>query len=115
MSALKYFEDLFEGKTLDDLSSRFRCVKCRTKKDSWKELHPHHITYKPAVVKRLCYTCHACITFANWQYTNKLRLKRSLTNEERINIWQQFLKAQLSDRYIKTAVIWFDSKYGNFY
>jgi hypothetical protein len=86
--------------------TRYRCVKCKTKMRSWKELHPHHVTYAPSLVKYLCCNCHARIT-----HLNLLRARISyekLTSEIRLEVWRQFLEEEITEEEYAASIQWFN-------
>ena len=98
---------IFGGKTLDELRNKCLCTKCKVIKSSWKELEPHHITYKPDVVKYLCHSCHARITFLNHKRANEVH--RRLDIKERKQVWNNFLIEEVDQDTITACVQWFNN------
>lgn len=62
----------------------WKCVKCRSR----VSVCNHHITYKPEITVLICQSCHCQVTLAN--ATASVVLKRKLTSEDRIKIWEWF-------------------------
>jgi len=106
MNGIEILEDMFGGKVLDDLLTTHKCVKCKVKKNSWKELDPHHVTYTPHLVKYLCKTCHARITYMNGVAAKKVHGK--LTNEQRLIVWNKFLTEPITEEY-ELSLLWFNN------
>jgi hypothetical protein len=96
--------NIFAGKTLDELAYHRRCCGCETLL-STKELEPHHITYSPSYVKYLCHECHAIITYLNRK--EALRKHHKLSNEERLAVWEVFMTEPVEE--CVDFVEWFDN------
>jgi hypothetical protein len=107
MSTQELLSKIFGGKTLEELDSRYKCVKCKTQKSSWKELHPHHVTYKPHLVKYLCERCHARITYLNSLKASEV--KQKLTSEMRMKVWSKFMKEVINKVKYDASLSWFNN------
>ena len=82
------------GSVLKAESWKYRCSKCRKQHDSWEDLDAHHVVYSPPMVKYLCHRDHVRVTYLN---AIKARsLYRKLTNEERLEVWEEFLAEDTS-------------------
>ena len=98
-------EEMLGTETLEEQCSRCKCVKCGVKKSSWKELHPHHVTYEPSVVSYLCERCHARITYMNSRVSSQT--KKKLSNKVRLKIWEKFLKEEIVEELYDKNLKWF--------
>ena len=81
------------------------CTKCGLEVCSWKELEPHHITYSPRYVKYLCRTCHIRATYLNARKAGEL--KRKLSTEERLEVWEKFLQEETSIDELEKSLKWY--------
>ena len=100
-------DSIFAGKTLEQLRYEKKCACCDFAGDSRDEMEPHHITYVPSLVKYLCHRCHAVVTYLN--YERARLLGRKLNNNDRLDVWHDFLSGQHSKHDINVVIAWFDS------
>lgn len=77
------------------------CVfpKCPNKRD-----HKHHIIYDPPMIVGLCYAHHEDITIVNTNEAFKKR--RKLTSDERVEIWEAWLRGELVPEMTPWAAAW---------
>lgn len=78
-----------------------KCFKCR-KPLTRSELHPHHIIYKPPVIKPLCEECHLRVSTLNYYRVRKLH--RKLKNQDRADVWNQFMKEPVGGPVTKRVI-----------
>jgi hypothetical protein len=68
--------------------------------------HPHHITYRPPCVKKLCPQHHRDITAVNINESDRVG---RLSNAHRWWAWGQWLKGELKPRYTPNVERWLRS------
>lgn len=69
---------------------KYRCEKCGEGNDDYRYFDPHHITYKPRYIVKLCHQCHVRITYLN--RCEARDRNRKLSNKARWKVWGEFLK-----------------------
>lgn len=74
--------------------NKYCCEKCGKGNDDYKYFDPHHITYKPRFIVKLCHQCHVRITYLN--RCEARDLYRKLNNKDRWRVWKKFLKEKTS-------------------
>lgn len=72
--------------------------------DETQNLEPHHVLYRPALVKLLCHEHHLGATACNTNAAFKKHAK--LSNKHRLYIWGKYLKGEITPVFDAHVLAW---------